>query len=44
LLSGERLILRQTQRAVTPFGGIAVFISDSSEKIVGGFGFGQLGK
>ena len=27
LLSGERLILRQTQRAVTPFGGIAVFIS-----------------
>jgi hypothetical protein len=27
LLSDERLILRQTQRAVTPFGGIAVFIS-----------------
>src|SRR5216684_6327667 len=27
LLSDERLILRETQRAVTPFGGIAVFIS-----------------
>src|SRR3954470_14577975 len=27
LLSDERLILRDTQRAVTPFGGIAVFIS-----------------
>src|ERR1700684_1454037 len=27
LLSNERLILRETQRAVTPFGGIAVFIS-----------------
>lgn len=27
LLSNERLILRQTQRAVTPFGGLAVFIS-----------------
>ena len=27
LLSKERLILRETQRAVTPFGGIAVFIS-----------------
>jgi DNA-directed RNA polymerase subunit N (RpoN/RPB10) len=27
LLSGERLILRQTERAVTPFGGLAVFIS-----------------
>jgi Transposase DDE domain group 1 len=27
LLSEERLILRETQRAVTPFGGIAVFIS-----------------
>src|SRR6185437_16105136 len=27
LLSGGRLILRETQRAVTPFGGIAVFIS-----------------
>src|SRR6266849_1802240 len=26
LLSDERLILRETQRAVTPFGGIAVFI------------------
>ena len=26
LLSNERLILRQTQRAVTPFGGLAVFI------------------
>jgi hypothetical protein len=26
LLSGERLILRETKRAVTPFGGIAVFI------------------
>src|SRR6202049_407370 len=25
LLSDERLILRETQRAVTPFGGIAVF-------------------
>jgi hypothetical protein len=27
LLSGERLILRETKRAVTPFGGIAVFVS-----------------
>ena len=27
LLSDGRLILRETQRAVTPFGGIAVFIS-----------------
>src|SRR6202161_3944283 len=27
LLSNERLILRETQRAVTPFGGIAVFIA-----------------
>jgi hypothetical protein len=27
LLSNERLILRETQRAVTPFGGIGVFIS-----------------
>jgi Transposase DDE domain group 1 len=27
LLSNERLILRETQRAVTPFGGVAVFIS-----------------
>ena len=27
LLSNERLILRETQRAVTPFGGIAVFLS-----------------
>src|SRR5260370_41288539 len=27
LLSNERLILRETQRAVTPLGGIAVFIS-----------------
>jgi Transposase DDE domain group 1 len=27
LLSEERLILRETQRAVTPFGGIAVFVS-----------------
>ena len=27
LLSGERLILRETNRAVTPFGGVAVFIS-----------------
>jgi len=26
LLSAERSILRETQRAVTPFGGIAVFI------------------
>lgn len=26
LLSGERVILRETQRAVTPFGGVAVFI------------------
>jgi hypothetical protein len=26
LLSNERLILRETQRAVTPFGGLAVFI------------------
>ena len=26
LLSDERLMLRETQRAVTPFGGIAVFI------------------
>lgn len=27
LLSDERLILRETQRAVTPFGGLAVFLS-----------------
>ena len=27
LLSNERLILRETQRAVTPFGGLAVFLS-----------------
>jgi DNA-directed RNA polymerase subunit N (RpoN/RPB10) len=27
LLSDERLILRETQRAVTPFGGIAVFLA-----------------
>ena len=27
LLSSERLILRQTKRAVTPFGGVAVFVS-----------------
>ena len=27
LLSDERLILRETKRAVTPFGGVAVFIS-----------------
>jgi hypothetical protein len=27
LLSGERLNLRETQRAVTPFGGVAVFIA-----------------
>src|SRR5260370_22506415 len=27
LLSDERLILRETQRAVTPFGGVAVFVS-----------------
>ena len=26
LLSGERVILRETQRAVTPFGGVTVFI------------------
>src|SRR5512139_3680725 len=26
LLSGERLKLRETERAVTPFGGLAVFI------------------
>jgi len=26
LWSDERLILRETQRAVTPFGGIAVFL------------------
>jgi hypothetical protein len=26
LLSSERIILRETQRAVTPFGGVAVFI------------------
>ena len=26
LLSGERVILRETKRAVTPFGGVAVFI------------------
>jgi hypothetical protein len=25
-LSTERVILRETQRAVTPFGGVAVFI------------------
>ena len=27
LLSGERVILRETRRAVTPFGGVAIFIS-----------------
>ena len=27
LLSGERVILRETNRAVTPFGGVAVFVS-----------------
>jgi hypothetical protein len=27
LLSGQRVILRETKRAVTPFGGMAVFIS-----------------
>ncbi len=27
LLSDERLILRETERAVTPFGGVAVFVS-----------------
>jgi len=27
LLSGERVILRETKRAVTPFGGVAVFIT-----------------
>src|ERR1035438_8061731 len=27
LLSGERVILRETQRAVTPFRGVAVFIT-----------------
>lgn len=27
LLSDERVILRETQRAVTPFGGVAVFLS-----------------
>lgn len=27
LLSDERLILRETQRAVTPFGGVAVFVA-----------------
>jgi hypothetical protein len=27
LLSGERVILRETRRAVTPFGGVAVFIT-----------------
>jgi hypothetical protein len=27
LLSSDRLILRETKRAVTPFGGVAVFIS-----------------
>jgi hypothetical protein len=27
LLSNERLILRETQRAVTPLGGVAVFVA-----------------
>jgi hypothetical protein len=27
LLSNERLILRETSRAVTPFGGVAVFVA-----------------
>lgn len=27
LLSDERLILRETSRAVTPFGGVAVFVA-----------------
>ena len=31
LLSDERLILREMQRAVTPFGGIAVFIFVSGQ-------------
>jgi hypothetical protein len=26
LLSKERLIVRETQRAVTPFGGMAIFV------------------
>ena len=29
LLSNERLIVRETQRAVTPFGGMAVFVANS---------------
>ena len=28
LLSEKRLILRETQRAVTPFGGVAVFLAN----------------
>ena len=27
LLSDERLILRETKRAMTPFGGVAVFVA-----------------
>ena len=27
LLTGERLNLRETERAVTPFGGLAVFVA-----------------
>ena len=27
VLSGERVILRETKRAVTPFGGVAVFMA-----------------
>ena len=27
LLSNQRLILRETQRAVTPLGGVAVFVA-----------------
>jgi Transposase DDE domain group 1 len=27
LLTGERVVLRETKRAVTPFGGVAVFVS-----------------
>src|SRR6266566_3368473 len=38
LLSDERLILRETQRAVTPFGGIAVFVSFSEQDRLRGSG------
>jgi hypothetical protein len=39
LLSDERLVLRETQRAVTPFGGLAVFVSFLNRIEVPGYTF-----